>query len=420
MLAGVGHGGSAGTFQALERRPLLTIRRGLVAGALIPSGNMVSMDESARSSVVRVAVHPGGGRLARRGGALLFVPEFVQRERRRDVDELFTRFDHSGLVAAGETDLPRCVAAWSNTTGHVEVDSSLQLWAQYDTSDDVQSAFITLERWIANRSDRLDEPLVVVSGFEIDALGSPTDLRDGDVHAGAFALVFGGAAPTVALTSPESSRRPADVTAEPPQFDELTDLDVTLAPIGPVSYPDDDTDRTFRRPGDIRCPRGHANANTNQLCRVCGDALDSTASRPGPRASTALAGLRLPDGSVIPINRAIAVGRSPSAEGARLEGTPRLVAIDAPSTVSRTHVVLRVDGGDITITDCDARGRTAVVHAGDPAPIALTPWEPRTLAIGDTVQLGGPTTLTITDPAELQVPASLERTAPPPEREETT
>lgn len=386
-------------------------------------------DGPGTTSDVRVTVEPGSGRLARRGRTLLFVPAPVSSDRRADVDDLFMRFQRVGPTAAAHTDVPRCVVDWSNAMGQVAFDSSFDLWFGRDDGVD---GLILLHDWIDDRSDQslgsLDRsvgPLVVSSGASFDTLTNTTDLRDGDVHASGFGLVFPAEPPSISLVNPETMRPPSEVTTEAPQFDELTDLDVTLSSVGPVTYPDDDTDRTFRRPGDIRCPRGHANANSNHTCRVCGESLDSTAGRPEDRASTATAGLRLPDGSVIPIDRAIAIGRSPSAEwarvdGASVDGIPRLVTIDAPATVSRTHILLRLRGGAITVTDCDARGRTAVIAVDAPSPIALAPWEPHIVSIGDIIKLGGPTTLVVTDPAELPVPPAFELTAPPPERNETT
>ena len=320
------------------------------------------------------------------------------------------------------TELPRCIIEWSAPDGVIRIDSTIDLVQHLSAGDPPGVETTRIAAGIAEVPRRSELAHAIVSGLDqggLDhgGLDSHGDLRDGDVPAGGFVLVLSALLSADTTWTPSTS---VEVTAKPPQFDELTDLDVTLAQVGFVTYPEDDTDRTFRRTGDIRCPRGHANANTNHTCRVCGESLDSTADRPGPRASTAAAGLRLPDGSVIPINRSIVIGRSPSAEAARLDGSPRLVPIDAPGTVSRTHVVLHLDGSSVTVTDCDARGRTAVVHGDDPAPIALAPWEPRTVSIGDTIKLGGPTTLTITDPAELRIPPALEPTAPPPERDETT
>ncbi len=372
---------------------------------------MCVMDGSGTDGSVRLAVHPGHGRIARHGREVLFVPDAEEHHHHRVIDELVARFLRGDRSAIEDPAVPLCAIRWSESGDHVEYDSMCDL-----------------------TFDRTDGALVITNATDADRVVPPTDLQAGHVFAGGFSLVFRTEPATVSTTRREprqsaASNRLADITAESPQFLGLADLDVTLAPFGPITYPDDDTDRTFRRPGDVRCPRGHANPNTNVVCRLCGDPLDSTASRSGPRASTAVAGLRLPDGSVIPINRTIVLGRSPTADAARLVvGSPRLVSIEGAGTVSRTHVIVRVEVGEISVTDCDARGRTAVVTADDPSPIALTPWQPRTVDIGDTIHLGGQTTLTITDPEALRVPAAFERTERPPdepapqsaERDETT
>lgn len=59
---------------------------------------------------------------------------------------------------------------------------------------------------------------------------------------------------------------------------------------------------------------------------------------------------------------------------------------------------MRIENRAVTVTDCDSRGRSAVFHAGQAAPVALTPWEPTEVSIGDSVHLGGPTALTIVEP----------------------
>lgn len=387
------------------------------------------MDDRSEQPPVRLVVRPGEGRIARRENCLLFVPDDsnVAPDARAELVERFGRDGPTDEVRASP--LPRCIIAWGAVDDPIGVDSTVDLHVVVAGTNSPTNYSVRTAG--AGRFD-IDPEVTAELSVIVDAPihpGGPGDLRDGDVPAGGFELFvpsmnrehIRARLRTHAPTEPTSrATAPAEVTAEPEQFDELTDLDVTLTPIGPVSYPEDDTDRTFRRPNGVRCARGHANANTNITCRVCGESLDSTASRSGPRASTAVAGVRLPDGSVIPINRMLAIGRSPTAQGARLDVTPRLVAIDAPTSVSRTHVLLRLDGDLITVTDCDSRGRTAIVSAGQANPTALAPWTPRPVGIGDAIQLGGPTTLTITDPAELRVPPAFEPTARPSDQNEST
>ncbi|MEP1124362.1 MAG: FHA domain-containing protein [Ilumatobacter sp.] len=377
---------------------------------------MDGLDQARR---VRLAVTPGLGWIARRDDSLIFVPPEQHASARHEVATLAARFLAEGPSdAVRATPLQRCILDWTSADGVVDVDSTFELTEELSLDRDTPR--FTLTTIPAGRTSvrvRADRRHAILSDIDAGGPDAPGDLRDGDGPGGGFVLVMAGRA---AESSTPIATPSFDTTADAPQFHGVADLDVTLTPFGPITYPDDDTDRTFRRPGDIRCPRGHANPNTNVVCRLCGDPLDSTASRSGPRASTAVAGLALPDGSVIPINRTIVVGRSPDAAAARVVGSPRLVRIDAAVTVSRTHVVVRVDQRRITVTDCDARGRTAVVSLDDDAPVALTPWQPHPVSIGDTIHLGGPTTLRIADPAELRVPPALAPTARPPERDENT
>ncbi len=372
---------------------------------------MVAMDGVDQAHSVRLAVTPGAGWIARRDSTLIFVPPDQHAAARHLVTAFACRFLEEGLTdAVRATPLERCILDWTGPHGEVEVDTTFDLAEHVSLgSGTPRSAITTISAGRTSVSGRADRLHAIASDVDAGGPESPGDLRSGDCPAGGFVLVM-AARPAGA----------ADTTTDGPQFHGVADLDVTLTPIGPVTYPDDDTDRTFRRPGDIRCPRGHANPNTNVVCRLCGDPLDSTASRSGPRASTAVAGLALPDGTVIPINHTIVVGRSPNADAARVAGSPRLVRIDGAGSVSRTHVVVQVDLRRITVTDCDARGRTAVVSLDDVSPIALTPWQPHPVSVGDTIHLGGPTTLRITDPEELRVPPALAPTARPPERDETT
>lgn len=375
------------------------------------------MDAPGEQAPARLAVAPGQGWIARRSTSLLFIPAGDDGAARPEAARLVTHFlDHGPDGALISADLPRCILDWSEPSTAVRIDTTIALVEQrsFGGSNGAESRAIRPGLNEVRQQSGHDQVISTTTDTWVETAG---DLRAGSAPAGGFALIL--AASATPRSDAEQAPPTADVTAEP-QFDELADLDVTLTPIGPITYPDDDTDRTFRRSGDIRCPRGHANGNTNVTCRVCDEPLDSTADRPGPRASSATAALGLPDGSFIPINRNIAIGRAPTAEGARLVVAPQLVTIEAPGTVSRTHVVVRLDGDVITVTDCGSRGRTAVLPDGHATPDALEPWTPRTVAIGDTIQLGGPTTLMIADPAELRIPASLEPTAIPPEQNEIT
>jgi hypothetical protein len=314
-----------------------------------------------------VLVGPGTGVLARRDFALLFFPDAPDDASLTTVERLLREFrDGEDIDLCGDDVPPHALIRWH--AGR-RVDATIEV--------DVDHAAGTVH-----------------AGSASDRLAPLTDLAAGAIRAGGFQLQL----PPAALQAPQVHDMAGAAEVEPPQFDELTGLDVTLAPIGPVTYPDDDTDRTTQQPFDVRCRNGHANSHLTTTCRICGEIIETTARRATPRAAKALAGLELPDGRIVPVDATLVVGRDPQAIAARASDQPRLIRLDAPSTVSRTHVVFRIENRSVTVTDCDSRGRTAVVRSGADAPVALTPWDPAELTVGDAVHLGGPTSLTIVEP----------------------
>ncbi|MFK7918948.1 MAG: hypothetical protein AB8G14_12795 [Ilumatobacter sp.] len=358
------------------------------------------MDRSTTSSGVRLTTTPGWGRLARRDSNLLFVAAPVAQQRSAEVDDLFERYDRIGSPAADYTTVPRCVVDWSDPSGHIVVSSDVDLWVPSVSGPTL------VEHWVRSLVAGAITELTVVSDATAEVERSRTDLRAGSVNAAAFGLVLPARPTTCSFTQTPANSHLAAITAEPPDPSGMFGLDHTLAPLGPVGYPDDATNRTLKRTHDVRCRRGHANPGSNTECRICheplGTALDAV-------------DLRLPDGSIIPIDQPIVIGRAPMAAAARLDGACRLISIDAPSTVSRTHVVLQPADGNPSATDCGAGGRTAVLSPGEHTPQALPPWVPRTVSVGDKIQLGGPTTLTI-----IQRAASTDDTASTHEPHETT
>jgi len=110
-----------------------------------------------------------------------------------------------------------------------------------------------------------------------------------------------------------------------------------------------------------------------------------------------LATAELPSGDSISIDTTIVLGRNPSDGAARVDGPHRLVVLDAPASVSRTHAVISAEGWTITATDCGSQGGSALVPAGSGEPIELVPWVPHELSGGDVLYLGGPTPVRIND-----------------------
>lgn len=101
----------------------------------------------------------------------------------------------------------------------------------------------------------------------------------------------------------------------------------------------------------------------------------------------------LPDGSSRPLTATMVVGRRPTPAGARLGGDSDAIAIavKAPASMSRTHVLLTGDSSQSFVTDCGSRGGTALVPAGESDAVPLEPWIAREWKVGDRLYLGGPT-----------------------------
>jgi hypothetical protein len=146
-----------------------------------------------------------------------------------------------------------------------------------------------------------------------------------------------------------------------------------------------------------RCPRGHLNPPQIEHCRVCAETIDPTADVETTRQPL-LAHAVLADSTVVPIDGTVVMGRNPVRNAARVGDDARVVMLSASTAVSRTHVALRADEWSLTATDCGSRGGVVVVTPGRD-PVMLEPWIPQEISVGDTIYLGGPTSVRI-DPAE--------------------
>ena len=146
-----------------------------------------------------------------------------------------------------------------------------------------------------------------------------------------------------------------------------------------------------------RCPRGHLNPPQIARCRVCAEPIDPTADVETTRQPL-LANAVLADATKIPIDGTVVLGRNPDRNAARVSDDARLVTLSASTAVSRTHVAMRADEWSLTATDCGSRGGVVVVTPGH-EPVMLEPWIPQEISVGDTIYLGGPTSVRI-DPAE--------------------
>lgn len=117
--------------------------------------------------------------------------------------------------------------------------------------------------------------------------------------------------------------------------------------------------------------------------------LDVTVARGKPLTSRPeQLALRLSDGRCLPLVGRVVIGRDPaySASG-RVEET--LVSIDDPSmSLSKTHLVVRADGGRVLVEDLHSTNGTEVAPPGGERQ-ALTPGQPAGLTAGSRLHFGG-------------------------------
>lgn len=108
-----------------------------------------------------------------------------------------------------------------------------------------------------------------------------------------------------------------------------------------------------------------------------------------PPRGVVLALAVLPDGSVVPVDGTIVIGRNPNRVAARTDDDARLIVVDSANSISRTHLALHVRGEAMTATDCGSRGGVVVATEGR-EPVMLEPWVPQEISVGDVLYLGGP------------------------------
>lgn len=108
-----------------------------------------------------------------------------------------------------------------------------------------------------------------------------------------------------------------------------------------------------------------------------------------PPRGVVLALAVLPDGSTVPVDGTIVIGRNPNRVAARTDDDARLIVVDSANSISRTHLALHVRGEAMTATDCGSRGGVVVATEGR-EPVMLEPWVPQEISVGDVLYLGGP------------------------------
>ena len=92
----------------------------------------------------------------------------------------------------------------------------------------------------------------------------------------------------------------------------------------------------------VVCQYGHASAQNATMCRICGSPIAPQGPQLLPRPIMAV--LRASDGSTAEVDRAVLVGRAPSAQRSSAR-TPRLMTVPSPGhDISRTHLEVAPEG----------------------------------------------------------------------------
>jgi hypothetical protein len=113
------------------------------------------------------------------------------------------------------------------------------------------------------------------------------------------------------------------------------------------------------------CPAGHASPPGSVTCRACGEPLPQQDPVTIPRP--ALGVLRLSTGDAIPLDRDVVMGRNPRSD---LTGEDRPHMVKVPGgdgEISRTHLIVSLDGWHALVTDLGSTNGTLVEVPGGAA-----------------------------------------------------
>ena len=146
------------------------------------------------------------------------------------------------------------------------------------------------------------------------------------------------------------------------------------------------------------CNPQHPNEPGSQACSQCGGQIPPQSPQLVTRP--ALAVLRTSHGEQVEVDRAVLIGRSPTATRVPREQLPRLLTVPSPShDISRTHLEFAPDGWKLMVKDLYSTNGTTLVRPGaDMARERLVPGEPVEVRPGWVVDLGDGLTITIEPP----------------------
>lgn len=137
------------------------------------------------------------------------------------------------------------------------------------------------------------------------------------------------------------------------------------------------------------CARDHLNDPRSHSCVVCGIRMDEHAGviQAGVRPPLGL--LVFDDGSTYTLDADYLLGRTPESDPRVQRGQLRALPVDDPeSQLSRGHLVIKLDGWDVTAID-ESRNGTLVARSAEESWSRLTPGRPLRLLPGTRVRVGG-------------------------------
>jgi hypothetical protein len=199
--------------------------------------------------------------------------------------------------------------------------------------------------------------------------GAPEPIAESSVDPAGHTMMF----------SAEQLTPPATDSAQPWSVE--PDADGSFPPPPPI-------EAVAAAPGTVRavrCPYEHLSPADAPNCRVCGTPI--AAQDPVSVGRPALGLLRFSTGDVVPLDRGVLLGRSPSADDEHDPNRPHLVALPSPNKdISRTHAEVRLGDWTVSVVDLGSTNGTTVTVPGQ-TPVRLNPNEPFELAPNAEVNL---------------------------------
>lgn len=105
--------------------------------------------------------------------------------------------------------------------------------------------------------------------------------------------------------------------------------------------------------------------------------------------------IRMSSGLLVPLDRAVLIGRAPVVSRVAARDLPRLVTVVSPNQdISRTHAQVHTVGEDVLVTDLNSTNGMLLTEAGQ-APRRLRSGEPTPISPGALVDLGDGVTFTL-------------------------